>query len=680
MDRYRIEADRLERADAGYPEAQARLDYIDKFLIILGWDVHNDEGKPQHRRDVVVEKPNSKESTGGASRPDYRLRPDGVDRLTVEAKKPSVNLSSSGDASVQARSYGWSLGLPAAALTNFAETVIFDAEIEPEVGDGPEVAVRPGGRFSVGDYIDRFDELWDLLSYESLASDRFDEVYEYTAPPRGQSAFDRSFLEQFRKLRKMAAQAIADGNPSLGAAEVGRRTQRLLNALLFLRVCEDRDLDKYERLVEAADSNELKALFQQSDRTFNAGLFTVLNDTRIDPQILARIVHELYWPRSKFAFGILQPDTLAAVYEQFLAERVELDGARQVSLVQKPEVVHAGGVVPTPQFVVDALLDGSLAPKVVPQWGAEQPKFLGPACGSGVFEVSALRRIVEILENAGHVVDLAERARIAKSSIFAVDIDPEAVEVTRLSLLLTILGEEDIDITVTRSLLPDLSSNIVCGNFIVGTDFDALLPSVAAIAARRATVAPFDPIAAFAGVFSLGGFDVIAANPPYVRIQVLAEIFPDQLAYFQDPRSGFVSAQSYNFDEYMLFIEKAIGLLAMGGQLAFIVPNRITNALASASIRKQIGPRLNRLVHFGELQVFPDRTTYTALLFIGDPTTDPATLELVHSLNGFESGVAGEVMSVDRSELGEHPWPVATQADKAVFDKMEAAAIGSTLR
>ena len=63
------------------------------------------------------------------------------------------------------------------------------------------------------------------------------------------------------------------------------------------------------------------------------------------------------------------------------------------------------------------------------------------------------------------------------NNIYGVDIDPQAVEVTKLSLLLKVL-EGESEQTLARQLklfheraLPDLGNNIKCGNSLIGTDF-----------------------------------------------------------------------------------------------------------------------------------------------------------------------------------------------------------------
>jgi tRNA1(Val) A37 N6-methylase TrmN6 len=184
-------------------------------------------------------------------------------------------------------------------------------------------------------------------------------------------------------------------------------------------------------------------------------------------------------------------------------------------------------------------------------------------------------------------------------------------------LLLAILADERIDPRRVKSVLPDLRENVQTGNALVDSRFDELLPTIAADIDRRAAVRPFTWKDAFAGIFQAGtGFDVVVGNPPYARIQVLAEHLPDQLLYFQHPDSGFETTQAFNFDEYMLFVERGLQVLEPGGRLAYILPHRFMTSVAGRALRERLiaDTVIERIVHFGHAQIFPGRATYTCLL------------------------------------------------------------------
>ncbi len=84
----KFDKDKSHYLSKGYPEAQVRLDFLNPFFKALGWDIENKGHKPPHERDVIVEL--SPETTG---RPDYNFRISGSTKFFVEAKAPSIALS-----------------------------------------------------------------------------------------------------------------------------------------------------------------------------------------------------------------------------------------------------------------------------------------------------------------------------------------------------------------------------------------------------------------------------------------------------------------------------------------------------------------------------------------------------------------------------------------------------------
>jgi hypothetical protein len=118
---------------------------------------------------------------------------------------------------------------------------------------------------------------------------------------------------------------------------------------------------------------------------------------------------------------------------------------------------------------------------------------------------------------------VAERKRILLNNLYGVDIDPQAVEVTKLSLLLKVLeGESEQTLNPQMALLPDqvlpdLAHNIGCGNSLIRPDFyeGQQLSLLDEEEAYRINV--FEWGAAFPEVFAEGGFDGVIGNPPYIR-------------------------------------------------------------------------------------------------------------------------------------------------------------------
>src|SRR5205807_5249474 len=165
---------------------------------------------------------------------------------------------------------------------------------------------------------------------------------------------------------------------------------------------------------------------------------------------------------------------------------------------EKPEVKKAGGVYYTPAYIVEYIVRntvGKLCEDKTPKQIAKL-KILDPACGSGSFLIGAYDYLVayhrdwylkdgaekhtkEIYQGAGSqwYLTTQEKKRILLNSIYGVDIDSQAVEVTKLSLLLKVLEGESNQSLVSQlrlfqeRALPDLDRNIKCGNSLIDTNF-----------------------------------------------------------------------------------------------------------------------------------------------------------------------------------------------------------------
>ncbi|MBW6537573.1 MAG: N-6 DNA methylase, partial [Mariniphaga sp.] len=175
----------------------------------------------------------------------------------------------------------------------------------------------------------------------------------------------------------------------------------------------------------------------------------------------------------------------------------------------------------------------------------------------------------------------AEKKRILLNNIYGVDIDVNAVEVTKLSLLLKCMeGETETSIAQQQKLwheriLPNLGENIKSGNSLVDTDFyDSVLDF-----GEEKKIKPFNWQRAFPEVFENGGFDAVIGNPPYG-----AAFTAEELTYFKTNYKTSV----WRGESYLLFIEKGLNLLKDKGSLGFIIPDTLLNLGFTSSSRKYL--------------------------------------------------------------------------------------------
>jgi len=125
---------------------------------------------------------------------------------------------------------------------------------------------------------------------------------------------------------------------------------------------------------------------------------------------------------------------------------------------------------------------------------------------------------------------ISERQRILLNHLYGVDIDPQAVEVTKLSLLLKVLEDEQSVISqlslFKERALPDINNHIKCGNSLIGQYFYNGQPLGLIDEETQYQINAFDWETEFAQVMQTGGFDVVIGNPPYVRQELLGESKP----------------------------------------------------------------------------------------------------------------------------------------------------------
>ena len=321
-------------------------------------------------------------------------------------------------------------------------------------------------------------------------------------------------------------------------------------------------------------------------------------ELKIDDNPLKEIFQNLYYPDSPYEFSVLSADILGHVYEQFLGKVIRLTEGHHAKVEEKPEVRKAGGVYYTPTYIVDYIVkkqrqNCGAAPVAAERWkkrpawspnrvnATTNIKSILDACGSGSFLLGAYQYLLnyhrdwyqkdgskkhtkEIYQGYGGQWNLTtqEKKRILLNNIYGVDIDPQAVEVTKLSLLLKVLEGENQD-TLERQMklfkeraLPDLVRNIKCGNSLIGPDFyqgkqmNLLEPD------EMYRINPFDWEKEFPEIMKRGGFDAVISNPPYIRIQMMKEWAPIEVEVY---KQNYTAASKGNYDIYVVFVERGLG-------------------------------------------------------------------------------------------------------------------------
>lgn len=329
VQKYAPNAAAYTSASSTYNETQSRTDFITPFLEALGWDVRNTNHYPEDQRDVIEEATVEVGPEKLSKKPDYELRVARQRKFFVEAKRPSKAIQTEKDSAFQARRYGFSASMPVSVLTNFEYLAIYDSLPPPSNADDPAICRIELIHYT--DYEARFDEIYNLLSREAVHTGAFDKRFKVRPAYRGTNQFDDLFLKQVRSWRTRLAEDIAARNPSVDNALLTFATQRFLTRLIFLRICEDRDIEKYESLKKITGAGAYAALkghLAAADKVYNSGLFQSGGDPslalEVGDGVLGDIITELYYPKSPYTFSVVEPAILGEVYELLLGEALKL--------------------------------------------------------------------------------------------------------------------------------------------------------------------------------------------------------------------------------------------------------------------------------------------------------------------------------------------------------------------
>lgn len=697
----RFEDQYISYKNAGYNETLTRRDFIDPFFKALGWDIDNEQGSSEAYREVIHE---DKVKIGSATKaPDYSFRIGGGKRLFfVEAKKPSVFVKDDILPAYQVRRYGWSAKLSISIVFDFEEFAIYDCTKKPNPADKASVARIKYLTFR--DYLKEFDFIWDTFSKECVLKGSFDKFVLSTANKKGTATVDKDFLQSLDRWRTYLATSISLNNKGLDEDEINFAVQQTIDRIIFLRIAEDRSVEPYGNLKLALEKGDyyqnLFAIFREADEKYNSGLFDFEKDKisknlTIENKVINTIVNELYYPECPYEFSVLSVEILGSAYEQFLGKVIRITPAHHAKIEEKPEVRKAGGVYYTPQYIVEYIVQNTVGKLVEGKTPKEisSIKIVDPACGSGSFLIGAYQFLLDwhknyysnngnpskgkkesLLTPEGNLTT-AEKKRILLNNIYGVDIDVNAVEVTKLSLLLKCMeGETQASIShqmkmFNERVLPTLDNNIKDGNSLIDTD----IYSNQLDFGEEKKIKPFNWKNAFPEVFNIStrkvedtlptekikkvlinfveaekelneamrdyihavkeslppygaqdGFDVVIGNPPY-GAEFSEEVKNYLLQKFR--------SQNYQLDSYLIFLEQSITrILKPNGKFGMIIPNPWLTNLFQKNARRYIfeNTEVKEIVHFKQA-VFPTVTVDTEIVLLNktQPTNNRIKITIV---------------------------------------------------
>lgn len=589
-----------------FNEENTKKDFILPLFRHLGWDVTNSD-------EVAAEE---KSSNG---RVDYAFKIGGISKFYLEAKPLREDLNQRPDWAKQVITYAENKGVTWAVLTNFKQLMVFNAE-----WDKPALERARFLNLTYQEYLSAFRKLW-WLSRDSVEKGVLDEEARQVGALKPKLPVEKSLLDQLLRWRGELFNQIYQHNKDRGVdlQQVDEPIQQFINRLIFIRSTEDRGIEENRlraTLHQWRDSGRqgelverIRAIFHEFATLYDSDLFPLLDiwdSLFVESDTIEKIIEGSYERPTRLAgydFAAIDADVLGAVYEQYLgyvaqeAKKRATEQARLLGFEAPAFELEARrikrkqqGIYYTPKFVVDYIVKETVGHFIKEHSYNDifNIKILDPACGSGSFLIRAYDELLHYHARqkgkSPAELDHWERLSILKRNIFGVDLDRQAVEITRLSLLLRSLAK--------REILPGLADNIRQGNSLISGTEEELRHYFGDDWRDKKR---FNWEEEFKDIMKNGGFDVVIGNPPWVALTGprSKEVSKDEIPYF---KNNFSAASDPIIDTYALFLEKATSLLQAEGLLGFILPD-IVLLKNYPTIRKHLLDNycIRKIIHVG---------------------------------------------------------------------------------
>ncbi len=646
-------------------EESTKTDFILPLFRALGW-------RTEDSNEV------SKEEKISKKRVDYGFRINGIPKFFLEAKALDESLDGfrmeDGEkvSYVQkAINYAWHKSCTWAVLTNFKEIRVYNAETKDAQN---RLFLLKCENFLSNE---GFEQLM-LVSRESFEKGIIDKLAEKWDKKMRKIPINEQLLLDFTKFRNILSKNIMsfDRNRNLIEREedLDEAVQRILDRLIFIRNCEDREMEEkmlWEAKNEANILKKLRETFLYFDKNYNSKLFTYdITDNKkihlcdmleISNDILYEVIEGLYYTKDKltrYNFSAIEADVLGNIYEQYLGHILRKSDKR-AKITESHIHRKKQGIYYTPTYIVDYIIRNTVCELLKDKkTDPKKLRVLDPACGSGSFLIKAFDLLYKQCKDNDEGYSQTKfdsngklytaKTEFLQNNIFGVDLDKQAVEIAQLNLLLKIAEK--------GHRLPLLQENIRCGNSLIDDN-------------NIAGDKTFNWNNRFKQIMDEGGFDVIVGNPPYIRSRNLKK--EDRLFFSKYYESSFRT-----FDIYLFFIEKAITLLKKGGYFGFIIPYSFLNQPYATKLRKMILEKCHiaNIVDLSEINVFEEAQIRNCIIICRKSRADKETV-----ISSFSEGKIKQIGKVNAKEFSKNPDFMyrleITGTNKSILEKIEQNAI-----
>ncbi|WP_312196173.1 Eco57I restriction-modification methylase domain-containing protein [Epilithonimonas vandammei] len=518
-----------------------------------------------------------------------------------------------------------------------------------------------------------FELLYLCLAFENISADIPAKIKNESVSKEDE--ITKKLYKDYSVFKRELFKNLSEQNPEFDPLELFKKSQKLLDRLLFLFFGEDRGLlppnsvrlilEQWNKLKELDEYVPLYDRFKkyfgylntgfkgkQFDVfAYNGGLFKpdeILDNITIDDTLLYN--HTLKLAEYDFASEV-DVNILGHIFENSLNEIDEIKAQLEGQEIDKSKTKRKkDGVFYTPKYITKYIVEntvGKLCEEKKTELGIAEEDYstdkkrqqktklallqkledyrtwlhqitiIDPACGSGAFLNEALNFLID----EHKYIDELEAKLTGSSIAFAY----HSESILENNLFGVDLNEESVEIAKLslwlrtaepNRKLNDLSNNIKCGNSLIDD------PEIAGDKA-------FNWEKEFPQIFAKGGFDVVIGNPPYVLCQP-SNTNEETLNFYKS-----FEVASYKIDLFHLFFERGTNILRDGGELGFITPNTYLSNKYIQKLRNFIlkNTFIEKVINYNEI-VFVDAGVDVATLILTKDKIKNENIKIYNSERG----------------------------------------------
>lgn len=610
-------------------EEKIRSGFLNKLLEILGWDLSNVDEVIEEKHIQGIARDRLKEIKSSHVKPDYILCKKGVPRIYLEAKNITEDFINSRDAAFQIRAYAWSSNFPISLISNFEKFGVYNTTFKPNYEQAPDYKAL---FFSIDDLIDNYSLYGPFIEKEFVQEYKWPS---YTGLNKelnnsGNKALDEDFFELLDNFRLQLGKALLPQMkvPFENLTKLNHYVQIIINRILFIRILEDLGLETKGKLLSYLKCDNFWNEFSIDSvydykRKYDGALFSEkLPNFNIDNRFFEKFITSITI-ETPYKFNVIPANFLSEIYDLYLGRELILD-SEELKIVNK--LMSPDGAVPTPYYLAESLVRQTIdLSKIEDEESLFDLRVLDPCAGSGTFLIAALEIFSERLKamRKGASLSYEDVKRIVTSCLYAIDLDPTAIEILKMTLSLKLItGPYYLQEPLER-ILSHLAENFKYGNTIVQSDAAISLT-------ERIDQKPTNIECLFPTMIGRK-FDYIITNPPYIEPKHFKRKWPETWKYLK---------KKYSFtdkiDISMFFLKRFFELIASHGKISVVVQKRFFRSEYGKSMRNYLveSRSLKRIVEFKRNNLFKNKITYIAGIFLDFGKSNEF---VIYDVNSFEA-------------------------------------------